>query len=207
MKPKLNLILLVLPAVILTCACSGGKVLYEDDFSDPSSGWDQYSGSNATNDYHEGSYQIKVQETYFDQWALAHRDFENIVITVDATKISGSDDNNFGLLCNYQDMQHFYMLLISSDGNYIIQKMSPDGLIRLSSDWFEPSEAINKGVSTNHLKAECGGGSLALYANDDLVGQVDDADYTSGDIGFLVGTYGEGDVQVSFDDLVVTELD
>ena len=128
-----------------------------------------------------------------------------MIVEVNTSKISGSDDNNFGIICKYVDTDRFYMLLISSDGYYAIQKMTIDGYERLNGEFYEESSAINLGNSKNTLKAECVGGKLALYVNGTLVDEVYDYEYTSGDVGLLAGTFSEANVEILFDDFTVSK--
>jgi hypothetical protein len=44
-------------------------VLFQDDFSNPNSGWDVHSGADMTVNYTEGRYQIVVAEPGVDVWA------------------------------------------------------------------------------------------------------------------------------------------
>jgi len=210
MKSTKSLFAILALLLISTLACSigGGKsldILFEDDFSDTDSGWDRHSDDVGSMDYYDDQYRIYVYETEYDIWATPFQDFGDVIVEVNTSKISGSDDNNFGIICKYVDTDRFYMLLISSDGYYAIQKMTVDGYERLSGEFFEESSAINLGNSENTLKAECVGGRLALYVNGTLVGEVYDYDYTSGDVGLLAGSFSEANVEILFDDFVVSK--
>jgi len=138
-------------------------------------------------------------------WATPSQDFGDVIVEVNTTKIGGPDDNNFGIICKYVDVDHFYLLMISSDGYYAIQKNTIDGYELLNGEFYEESSAINLGNSENTLKAECVGGRLALYVNGTLVGEVYDYDYTSGDVGLLAGSFSEANVEILFDDFVVSK--
>lgn len=206
------LILVLILFILLTSACTlfkdpDANILWQDDFSNTDSGWDVYSGDRGSNGYLNGQYQILVEHTNFDVWARANRDFGNVTIEVEATKSNGSDDNNYGLICKYEAINRFYMFLISSDGYYVIQKMTEEGYQRLSSDWFEASEAINKGNTTNKIKADCLEGKLALHVNGTLVSEVLDSDFSRGDVGLLGGTYNQGGVEILFDNFIVRSAD
>lgn len=194
---------MLLAAVLTGC---GPKLLYQDDFSNLESGWDTHKSPTAGTVYSQGAYRITLNEVNRDQWSIAHQEFGNVAIEVDASKVDGSEDNSFGVVCKYRDLNHFYMLLISSDGAYMIQKKNEGAISRLSGEWFELSDAINKGNATNKLRAECGSDYLALYANGKLLAKVKDAEYTHGDIGFVVGSYTEPYVSIAFDNLKVFEL-
>jgi hypothetical protein len=193
--------------LLFTASCSTGEVLYTDDFSDAESGWDIYNGDAGISEYLNGSYLINVKEPQFDRWALAHQEFENVSVQVDATKINGTDDNNYGIICNYMGLDQFYMFLISSDGYYMIQKKTAEGIYYLSGEWFEESEQIKTGDETNTIRAVCGEGKLSLFINNKLVDEVMDSEYTKGDVGLMAGTFNVGNVNISFDNFIVKKIE
>ncbi|MEJ2305846.1 MAG: hypothetical protein P8Y14_30355, partial [Anaerolineales bacterium] len=54
-----------LPSYLFSGGVSSGEVLFQDDFSDPASGWERVSeGSEGVLDYEEGAYRILVNESY-----------------------------------------------------------------------------------------------------------------------------------------------
>ncbi|MDD4577855.1 MAG: hypothetical protein PHS75_04810 [Anaerolineaceae bacterium] len=59
------------------------------------------------------------------------------------------------------------------------------------------------------MEASCEGNTLSLWVDNELVAQGIDPEnsFTSGDVGFIVGTFDDPNVVVSIDDFVVTSLD
>lgn len=52
-----------------------------------------------------------MKMTEYDAWANQSRSFPGDVrIEVDAAKIGGPDDNDFGVICRYQDIDNFGMV-------------------------------------------------------------------------------------------------
>jgi hypothetical protein len=49
------------------------------------------------------------------------------------------------------------------------------------------------------------GDHLALHVNGELVADVRDGTFTSGDVGLIAGTFEEGGVEIHFDDFLVFE--
>jgi hypothetical protein len=142
---------LLVPLLLVTLACSalggpqinastlvpeqiGANVLYSDDFSDPDSGWDRVQAEEGVTDYENGQYRIFVDQAQHDYWANPGQSFTDVQVEADATKIGGPDDNDFGLICRYQDVENFYAFLISSDGFYAIMKYSDGGSETIGSD-------------------------------------------------------------------------
>lgn len=182
-----------------------GEVYFKDDFSDPSSGWDRLSGDGGSTDYFEGAYRIQVSQPKRTLWANPKLFFNDLRIEADVTKAEGSDNNVIGLICRYQDEANFYAFFISSDGYYGITKViEGTGPNLLGTDKMAASEVIKKGNATNHLQGECVANKLTLYVNGQMLTSVEDIDLDSGDIGLLAGNFGDSNLDVHFDNLVVS---
>ena len=182
-----------------------GSVLFQDDFSDPSSGWDRVNVDDGITDYADGAYRIYVNSSDSDVWANPGLKFDDVYVEVDATKIGGSDDNDYGVVCRYQDGDNFYFFVISSDGYYGVGKVLQGEQQLIGMDSMPPSEVIKKGNVTNHLRAGCVGSKLSLTINDQLLGEYDDTDFTAGDVGLVAGSFSEAGVDIHFDNFVVTK--
>lgn len=174
--------------------------LFFDDFSDSSSGWDRQQYDGGRTDYLDGQYQIMVTEPDSDYWANPGLDFANIRIETVATKAGGPDDNDFGVICRYQDLGNFYYFVISSDGYAGILKVKDQETTPLGSGRMEPAAAVRQGKATNAVAAECIGPRLRLYVNDQLVAEVQDSDFASGDVGLIAGTFSTPGADIRFDD-------
>lgn len=181
----------------------GGDVLFEDDFSSASSGWDQVNDSDRVTDYDNGAYVIRVNTANFDAWANPGQSFGDVRVEVDATKTDGIDNNNFGVICRSQSgsVNDFYTLWISSDGYYAIVKIE-NGDMGFLLDW-ATHDAIHQGNATNRIRGDCVGSQLSIYANGTLLGQANDSTFSSGDVGLEAGTFTDGGTEIRFDNFVV----
>jgi len=180
-------------------------ILFFDDFSDPGSGWDRQQYDGGSTDYLDGQYQILVTKSEADYWANPGLDFDNVRVETLATKAGGSDDNDYGVICRYQDVGNFYYFVISSDGFAGILKVNNRETTPLGSGNLEPSVAILQGSATNRLAAECVGSTLRLFVNDQFVVEVEDADFSRGDVGLIAGTFDTPGTDIRFDDFRVLE--
>lgn len=180
-------------------------VLFQDDFSDTSSGWDRTTSEEGLTDYANGSYRILVSPESYSVWANPGQDFTDVRVEVEATKVSGPDDNEFGIICRYQDENNFYAGVLTSDGYYAFwQRINGAELQLLGMENLGTSDAINQGSASNHVRLDCVGDTLSLYANSQLVGEVQDVSaLTSGDVGLYAGTYKEPGADIRFNDFVV----
>lgn len=175
--------------------------LFQDDFSDSSTGWftGEEQGSNIY--YDMGGYRILVDQPNVIAWATPNLRFTDVSIEVDATKIAGADENLFGILCRYQDERNFYILVIGSDGYYEIGKYKDGSYYRIK-DTAGFSGQIHKGRTTNRLRADCIGNSLTMYVNNLRLVKVDDNEFTSGDVGLTAAAFQIGNTNILFDNFV-----
>ncbi len=180
-----------------------GGLLFQDGFSDPSSGWDRVRTQEGMTDYEGERYRIVVNVPNADYWANPGLSFPDVSIEVDAGKVSGPDDNDFGLLCRYRDTENFYFLIISSDGYYGIGKVQDGEQELLEPPQMYHSDAIYTDNQPNHIQAECSGSRLALTVNGVLVAETSDSTFHEGDIGLIVGSFDDPGVDIWFDNLVV----
>ena len=180
-----------------------GQVLYQDDFSNTNSGWDTWSDNDATVSYLDGGLRFKINKAQYDFWSRPGKRFDNASLQVDATKMTGPDNNDFGLICRYKDEDHFYAFLISSDGYAGIVKMKDGQYQLITTDHMQYSEIIRRGNATNHLRAECLNQTLYFYVNDQALLSTQDSDYDSGEIGLVTGSYEEPGVDILFDNFLV----
>jgi len=193
------------PTAVPTAALQANlSILFQDDFSNPKSGWDTEHEKEAVIEYKDSMYRMWLNYPHTIMWANPHLDFTDVRVEVSATKTGGTDNNQFGLICRYQDEDNFYFFIISSDGYYGIGK-SKDGKQTLLTGHgnMKYSRAINRGHSTNRLRADCVGPSLAFYVNGQRLAQVNDADFAKGDVGLLIGTFTEPQTEVYYDNFVV----
>lgn len=184
-----------------------GDAIFKDDFSQPFNGW--LRGTELPNggvsDYADGNFRIFVNEPNFDYWSVPNLDFSNTRIEVDASKQSGPEINRLGLICRYQNELNYYFFIISSDGYYGIGKIKDDQLSLIGMEVMQPSSAILSGTGLNHLRADCVDNQLTFFVNGQLLAQVFDTDFLTGDVGILAGTFNEPGVDVLFDNFVVVK--
>jgi hypothetical protein len=174
-------------------------LIYEDDFGDSSSGWDDAFDAYTTKQYGNNRYQIEVTTSNLVAWGLANRDVADFEAEVEAKLEDGADSNGYGLLFRFQDRENFYRFDISGDGYYLLSKFVKGEWITIV-DW-TASPFINKGKVDNLLKVSAIGPTLTVSANGQQLASVEDDSLSHGNFGFFAGTFSEPNVWVSFDDL------
>jgi hypothetical protein len=207
-NPTASLLLTSMPLVPKPSATnspnSNRELLFFDDFSDPNSGWDRADVADYYADYYNGAYRIIVHSDMSDSWANPDgNSYTDVSIEVDATKNAGPDDNDFGVICRYQGADQFYYAVISSDGYYGITKVTSNSSTHLGGGEMQHSNYINQGSATNHIRFDCSGNVLTLYVNGQQLDRQTDAEYTSGNVGLIAGTYGTAGTDILFDNFSV----
>lgn len=180
-----------------------GHLLFQEDFSDPESGWNRITTPQGSTEYADGVYRIFVNEPGLDIWSMPGRSFQDVRIEVDALKVDGERDNRFGVICRAISEDSFYTFIVSSDGYYGIGKIQGQEYSLIGMDALQPSSAILKGSALNHIQADCIGDSLTLYVNGSKLISVQDDTYPAGDIGLIAGTYETSGTDIRFDNLSV----
>ena len=184
-------------------AADPGDILYHDEFENNTTGWDRVSNSNGIMDYDSGGYRILIQQPSFNLWSTPEKNFSDVRVEADVTRLNGPEENRSGLICRYQKAD-YYFFIISSDGFYAIGKFIGGNTILLGQSEMQASEFIQTG-SMNHLRADCIGDRLTFFVNFNEVASAQDTDFASGDIGLLAGSFSESGVDVSFDNFVVMQ--
>jgi hypothetical protein len=154
----------------------------------------------------DGAYHITTAEmSRFVVGVSEVLSLEDFSLEVDAAQVSGSDDNEYGLVCGYEDDDNYYELAISGDGYvgfFAKEQGRWDTIVPFSG-----GEAINQGNSVNHLRLEVDQGFFSFYVNGQLTLQEYDRRLGEGLIGFGCGCFAEPDLHCSFDNLTVWDAE
>jgi hypothetical protein len=208
-KPLIPGLVIILTLILSACGLKqspSSSVLFEDDFSKTSSGWDSATGDDGMTDYVDGTYHIRVDTANFDLWANPGKSFSDTQTEVDATVVGGPEDNDFGLLCRYSDTDNYYFAIVASDGYFGFGKVVSGEQTLLGEDAsLYTTDLVNSGSTLNHLRFDCTGSTLTLYINGTQAGSVEDSDLASGDVGLIAGTFDTAGVEIEFDNFNVIQ--
>ena len=175
-------------------------LVYEEDFSDSFSGWDDAFDAYTRKVYGNNRYNIEVYASNLVAWGLANRIVADFEVEVEAKLEDGVESDSYGLLFRFQDRDNFYRYDISGDGYYLFSKFV-EGEWSTLVDW-TASDFINQGIgATNVLKVSAFGPNITLWANGQQLTTVSDDSLTDGNFGFFTGTFSEPYGWVSFDNM------
>lgn len=180
-----------------------GQVLFEDDFTDPSSGWEVINNAYELKGYSSGGYMISVNQTDSRAVSTTNLNYSNVEISVETQKITGARDTQFGLVCRFQDKFNFYAFTVSADGYAGIVRVVDGVAELLGSDQFLRVEGIKMDDGINALVAKCENDTLQLVVNGETVISANDDSINNGDAGLFVETFETADAAVVFNDFVI----
>lgn len=181
-----------------------GTLLFADEFNDNSNNWGTAAGDTGSITFAYQGLDIKVNLPDSLLWTVSGKKYSDVKIDLDGVLLTGPSNDVFGVICRFQDNDHFYGFLISHDGYYGIFKMEEGKLVLANTqEGLKYSEAIRLGGGVNHIEAVCQGDRLSLTVNGELLSEIQDNTYTAGQVGVVAGTYATGGVEVFFDNLKV----
>jgi hypothetical protein len=151
--------------------------------------------------YSNGGYLISVDLTFAPIWSIRNQDFDDISLEVDAARTAGPQDGYYGLVCRHLDGENYYTLVVAENGFVGIGIVEDGEKLRFLQEGVAPDGVLKPEGTPNHLRADCIGDSLVLYANGVKVAEVTDATFDSGVSGLLAGTLKEAGLRVLFDNL------
>src|SRR6266498_3727984 len=186
---------------------SGGNVLYQDDFTDPSTGWTEDKFDNYFIGYHEPeSYHIEVtspnyKTTVFDPGKKSFSDFTvDLQVLTNSTKTSPTGDFRYGLAFRRAGDQYYAFTISPRTKKWFVLKSSPNALEVLKEG---TDEDIHDLDTDDALRVDAKGSDFAFHINDRLVAQITDADYASGEVGFYAESFDSQNTHIDFDSLII----
>jgi hypothetical protein len=209
--------LLALAAAFALTACDGAMgdqqapsvtdpdLLYGDDFSPEGVGpWLVERDEHGATAVEDGRMFVDVIQPGTVQYTtLDGHDFSDFDLVVETQLIEGDREATYGVFFRMTGPEQFYRFEITGDGRYAIERREPDNWQRLTSGWLN-SEAIMSGTgAVNELRVTAEGPSLAFYANDQLLHELQDSVYSGGQIALDAGTFGGQRTIVAFDNLAI----
>ncbi|MGD0879490.1 MAG: hypothetical protein ABSA01_15270 [Anaerolineales bacterium] len=184
---------------------------YQEDFSNPGTGWDVYSNDNSSAGYENGYYFVTAKKAKINYYGEAYLFFDDTILDVDATPVSGPANNNFSssVFCRLQSNGDGYLFEISGDGYFAVGTYTGGGKTYaslLSGDEWQRSNAIKTAMATNHINVTCAGNQLKLEVNGEVLFGGQDSTFTEGDIALGATTYDSNNApaEVHFDNLAVS---
>lgn len=184
---------------------SPGKFHFQDDFSNPASGWDVRQAEFCSVGYSRGEYVFQVNRSHYFMMSNAGRgDLADIHIEVTALSAGSAKDAAFGIVCSYRDPRNYYYLGISLDGFYAIVKTqnAQDTILTSTTNQWSASDKLVKNAASYRLAVEFSPGKLVLFANGIVIATAYDITYAHGDVGLFAFTFEQAPAEIHFKEFV-----
>ena len=207
MKTGLFLIPLILFIPVLSaCGSALTPLPFTEDFSNATNGWKTASDDAIKISLQDGALHFTINDLDTIAWSTPKdKRFGDSVLDVDATQVTGPNDNTYGVIFRYQDDRNFYRLDISGDGYFAVFKRK-DGAWSKVQDYTE-TPAVKQGNATNHLQVIAKGNQFTFNVNGQTVKTFGDKDFSTGNVGVTAGTlFDNAGVHIAFDNLKVSEV-
>jgi hypothetical protein len=176
-------------------------------FDDPNTSWDVFSlnGDQAIFRVLDGVLQGAVIANHGYIWSLSHTRYNDVAVSATVSQTKGARGNGFGVMCRADEQGDGYYFVVSSAGQFAILKAQPNvsDPVRLV-DW-RSNPAIFQKNESNQIKAICVGDYLSFFANGHFLAEVHDSEFSSGDLGVVLGAIDET-LWVNFDDIIVNKV-
>jgi hypothetical protein len=182
------------------------NVLFSDDFEQDSGTWKFGSYIQSELEISYGWLTYTMIQDNWESWDVTGQvNADDVKMEAYFSNDADQTENIQGFICRYQDDENFYRITFGNDGYVRIGK-------RLKGEWtffvdgYDTTGTIDPDF--NWVEASCEGNTLRLWVYGELISEVTDPDnsFTSGDVGFIVGTFDDPAVIISIDDFVVTSL-
>jgi Bacterial SH3 domain len=190
---------------------SGSAVLYQDDFTDPATGWAEKKFDNYFVGYHEPEYYhveitgTNYKTTVFEPSKESFGDFTvELQVLVASAKTAPEGDFRYGLAFRRSGDQYYALTISPRAKKWFVLKSSPSGLTVLMEGTVED---IHDADTDDTLRVDAQGSNFLFHINDQLVGQVTDPDYASGEIGFYVESFDSPNTHIHFDTFTIRDVE
>jgi len=187
------------------------NILYQDNFANPTTGWTEEKFDNYFVGYHEPEYyHIEITSANYKTpiFAPEKQTFSNVtveakVFTVSA-KTATTGDFAYGTAFRRSGDQYYAFTISPRTKKWYVLKSSSNALVVLAEG---SDESIHDLDAEDILRVDAQGSDFAFHINDQLVGQVSDPDYASGEVGFFVQTFDSPNVHIHFDELTIQNFE
>ncbi|MCD6476209.1 MAG: hypothetical protein J7K85_08140 [Anaerolineaceae bacterium] len=186
---------------------NAGSILYSETFETNSGNWTELLEEDGSMiGYQAGGLRFVVNATQRDKISILKPSQNDAIISVDAQKLNGPDDNLMGIVCRWQNVGNYYAFLISSDAYYGIARVQDGNYQMLTNEFMELNEdSIHQGNASNHIRVGCVQNALWLEVNDTVISGIYDDTFSTGKIGLLAGSTVESGVDILFDNFSLTQ--
>jgi len=153
-----------------------------------------------------GSYRVGALEPNLFVWGIGEVTAQDLYVEVDATRVEGPLDNEYGIVFRHVDTENYYVYLVSSDGYYALRKLEEGEWVDILP-WAKTDQLDIDEDATNRIGVFAQGNQIALIINEQVVDAVQDDTFSGGQIALAAGSFEEAGVEIAFDNLDLWDLE
>jgi len=183
------------------------RILYRDEFRNPSSRWAQGTIDNFSASYvrFSGRRYYEVQAQSSDAQYLAYvpngRTYGDVNIDIKVvTEPESSGDFRYGTAFRRSGDEYYAFIISPSTQAWYFLKSSSTGLQTLREGRDERMRGLD---ARNTLRVETYGSTFLLFINGRFIDWISDADYASGEVGLFAETLDSSNVTIRFDSIII----
>jgi hypothetical protein len=184
-------------------ATSDLSILFEDDFSDPGSGWPTVDTGGGSAAYADGVYRLSLQGADAEVAGVRPGAFADFTAETDVVLGSASGQAWQGLIIRQVGADNYYSFVLNPAGQ-AWQALKRDG-----AGWQVLGAGTNPAIGAGpaRLRLDANGAAMTFSIDGTGLVQVNDEDYPAGDLGYLLRLEGEGQAQLDADLIIVRRFD
>jgi hypothetical protein len=186
------------------------RILYRDEFTRASRGWEQGKIDNFTVRYvrYDGGryYQVQVQgpQDRYLAFVPNERNYEDVNIDIKTrTESAGSGDFRYGVVFRRSGNQYYAFVVSPLTKTWYFLKSSSNGLELLKYGIEKRIRGL-EGQDTLHV--ETYGSTFLAFINGRFVDWISDSDYASGEAGLFVDAIDNPDALINFNSIVIWDI-
>src|SRR5688572_11033968 len=190
---------------------TGENVLYQDNFTNPATGWAEDQFDNYFIGYHEPEYyHVEITGSNYKTTVFQpeKKSFEDVTVELqvftNSAKTAAEGDFRHGLAFRRSGDQYYAFTISQRTKKWYVLKSSPSGLETLQEG---TEESIHDLDVDDVLRVDAQGPNFFFHINNRLVGQVTDPDYASGEVGFYVESFDSPNTHIHFNTLTIRDVE
>jgi hypothetical protein len=190
-----------------------GTLFYEDDFTNPTTGWAVAEFGNYFIGYHEPeSYHIEIKSPHLKAPVVsipdpATHNYPDATIELAVQTVAGrtatDGDYRYGLVFRQTGDNYYAFTISPTTKKWEVFKSSPSGFTLLKEGVDESIQGLDV---DDLLHVDTQGSNFLFYVNDKLVGQVTDSDYPEGSVGLYAENIENTNTHVHYNTLSIREV-
>ncbi|HMD82955.1 MAG TPA: hypothetical protein VKE92_16670, partial [Anaerolineales bacterium] len=183
------------------------RILYQDEFRNPFSGWDRGRIDNFVVRYTGLQYyRVQAQDVAnrFISFVPREREYGDVNINLRAiSETASGGDFRYGTVFRRSGDQYYAFIISPVNKTWYFLKSSSNGLEILKEGTDERMRGLE---AKDTLRVEAYGSTFLLFINDRFIELISDPDYASGEVGLFVETMDSPDAMIRFDSIIIWDV-